>query len=279
MNDPTSLNLDYADPLPPADLADRARRQGSRARRLRRGAVTLGLTGTLCAGVALAGSFAFGAPDDGSLSVQPAGESSQPGAAVARTDNLPTSVGTGPSAQRFAAPGFVAGEYVPNDRRVGHEPGAERLLTASTNGEKSVLLTTKNAELCIGSIDKGATVAQPSVCQPLFGLPAEGFWGGGFYAPTPQRGAADTSAIAFGLVRGKVSRVVVSTPRGEVEALLAPTLDPALGTLYWAKTTVPMEANSEVAKITVVAYRGERAVFMCDESPCSAKHVEIPTAP
>jgi hypothetical protein len=76
-----------------------------------------------------------------------------------------------------------------------------------------------------------------------------------------------------------VSRVVVSTPRGEVEALLAPTLDPALGTLYWAKTTVPMEANSEVAKITVVAYRGERAVFMCDESPCSAKHVEIPTAP
>lgn len=279
MNDPTSLNLDYADPFPPADLADRARRQGSRARRLRRGAVTVGVTGTLCAGVAFAGSFAFGAPDDSGLSVQPAAEQPTPSASAARTDNLPTSVGTGPSAQRFAAPGFVAGEYVPGDTRADHVPEAERLVTASTNGEKSVLMTTKNAQLCVGQIAKGATVAQPSVCQPLFGLPAEGFWGGGFYAPNPERGAPDTSTIAYGLVRGKVSRVVVNTPRGEMDALLAPTLDPALGTLFWARTTVPMRARSEVFKITVVAYRGERAVFLWDEFARSARHVEVPTGP
>jgi hypothetical protein len=265
MNDLTTLNLDYTDPFPPADLADRARRQGRRARRMRRGAVTLGAAGTLCAGVALAGSIAFGAPDGGGLSVQPAGERPTPSASAARTDNLPTSSGTGPSAQRFAAPGFKAGEYVPGDTRVGHDPEAERLVTASTNGEKSVMFTSKNAQLCLGHIDKGATVAQPGLCEPLSGLPAEGFWGGGFYAPTPERGAADTPVIAYGLVRGKVSRVVVNTPRGEIDALLAPTLDPALGTLFWAKTTVPMTARREVFKITVVAYRGEQAVFMWDE--------------
>jgi hypothetical protein len=50
-----------------------------------------------------------------------------------------------------------------------------------------------------------------------------------------------------------------------MDALLAPTLDPALGTLFWAKTNVQTAARSEVFKITVVAYRGERAVFMWDE--------------
>lgn len=276
MNEPTVLNLDYADPVPP-DLAGRARRQGRRMRRVRRGSVALAVTGALGAGAALAGSLPFGAQDGirgPILAASQPSHSKTPShsnTSVA-TLNLPTSLGTGPSAQHFAAPGFVAGETAPGDTSPsGFDPGAVRLLTASTNDSKTVMLTTKNAMLCVGEIEQGQTSAHWSLCQPLNGLPAEGFWGGGLWAPTPPRGSADTPIIAFGLVRGRVSRIVVNTPRGEVEASLAPASDPALGTLYWAVTHVPSEANSQVAQIKLIAYRDQKAVFSCTKSPCTGQ--------
>ena len=274
MKDTAVLNLDYDDPVPP-DLAERARRQGRRMRRVRRAGVALAVTGALGAGAVIAGQLRFGAQDDirgPILAASRPSPSNTPSNTSVATRNLPSSIGAGPSAQHFAAPGFVAGETAPGDRSPsGFDPGAVRLLTASTNGTQTVMLTTKNAMMCVGEIEQGQTSAHVSLCQPLSGLPAEGFWGGGLWAPTPPKGSADTPIIAFGLVRGKVSRIVVNTPRGPVEASLAPASDPGLGTLYWAQTKVPALAGSEVAQIRLIAYRDQEAVFSCTRSPCTGQ--------
>lgn len=250
------------------------RRARSRAQRRSR---FLGYAAGMTAAALVIGGVTYGsflhngsAVDHNGAAVVPAATSSSKSASVA-TDNLPTAAGTGPSAQQFTASGFLAGKTVPGNKAPWEQSpvwGAVRLVTTSPDGNKTVMFTTKNAMLCIGEINPGETLVRPTVCQPLTGLPDEGFWGGGAYAPTPPEKSADQPIIVTGLIRGQVSRIVIHTPRGDVNASLAPAANPALGSLYWAVTQVPALASSEVAQIERIAYRKEDAVFSCTGSEC-----------
>lgn len=79
--------------------------------------------------------------------------------------------------------------------------------------------------------------------------------------------------MVAGIVRGDVTRVVISTPRGDVDATLAPVKDPRLGQLFWAETPILASVDGEPSTGEVhfvrTAYRGSEAVFTCDDTECA----------
>jgi len=257
------LNLDYDDPPGAPDLADRARVKGRRLRRTRRVSALAGAALIATGGIAVAADPPWGTGGRGGVQVATS-------AWLPDLSGLEVSVGQGPGIDRFAVDGYRPGEVLPEAGREPHPPlGQVHTVATAADGAETVVFVSKNAFLCIGEVKPGSADVEPAVCRPLDDLPAEGFWGGATYSPddTPPGVLSPAPAIVTGLVRGPVDRVVIYTPRGDVDATLARTSDPDLGTLYWAVTPVPMQ-SAQTSMIARIAYRGDTAVFACQGIGC-----------
>lgn len=238
-----TLDLSYADPAPPSDLAARAQSQGKRIRlrqRARAGLVAV-------AGVALV--FGLVARAEPFAAHRKVVESSGGPA-------LPVAVGKGPTASSIISGGLdpqsVWGEK--------HVVSLER----DVDGRLPVLYVTSGASLCQGTAVSVVSEPSPSACQPLGRLPHAGFFGGVMYSKLGNLPSGTVAhVVVAGLVRGDVTRVVVQTPAGDVEANLAATKDPRLGQLYWAETPLLASEMVEPADIRRVAFEGSRAAFAC----------------
>lgn len=255
------LDLAYPDPTPPADLAERAQREGRRMRTRRRSGAAVGTAVAVGAAAALSSGVAGPA----TVGHKPSSTAAAGRAGGPRTaGGLAVSTGQGPDAQSFAAAGYRVG--IPPAR--GGVLGTVHVINTAHAGTQTVIYGTKNANLCLGTRARTGAEVQAAACQHLSGLPAQGFWGGGTSNLSSEKPHANDAAIVSGLVRGPVSRVVVRTPRGDIDATLAPASTPGLGTLYWAVTTIPIADNRQVSQITRVAYRGAVPIFACTQAQC-----------
>lgn len=248
------LDLNYEDPAPPHDLADRARRDGRRIRARRRlgyGAAVASVAAVAIALASQAGAF----PGGHRSPLAPAGVSS--------TDlgGLPTALGLGPDAASLV-------------RSSGHDSssawGEVHVMSPShdADGVQAVVYVSAGADLCIGVAGAPGAAPKPAACTPLGQLPEGGFAAGATYAFSPPPGNTANVMVA-GLVRGDVSRVLIRTPRGDMEAQKAPTKDPRLGWIYWAQTSVPSDSADEMSRIQRIAYQGTRPVFQCMGDVCA----------
>lgn len=246
----TIVDLDYQDPPAPADLAARARRQGVRLRRRRRALQAL----PAVAAIAVAAAVLFAGGLVGST-----GSPTQAGGG-----ELSASQGQGPLATSIVGPATTG---------LGDVWGSPRVISRQqdNDGRYPVLYVSTSAQLCIGHANADGTRTTPSTCQPIGRLPEAGFAAGGVFSGEGNLPAGvDAHLLVTGLVRGDVTKVVISTPRGDVAATLAPAKDPSLGQLYWAETPVVAGPSSTGDEHFIrTAYRGAEAVFSCDETSCA----------
>lgn len=266
------LDLDYDDPPGTPDLAARARAQGRRLRRTRRVGALAVATLIASGGVAAVADPPW-SPGRGGAGVQAAAQpplpptSPSPSASLPDLERLSVSRGRGPTIDRFTSQGFQPGRPALADNRGFYPPlGPRHTVATDADGDRTVLFVSKNAFLCVSAVQPGG--GGGDACHPLVGLPAQGFWGGFTLDDTsPGDPPIGAPVMVAGLVRGPVDRVLIHTPRGDVEATLAPTSDPELGTLYWAVTAVPM-GSKQTWQIDRIAYRGDTAVFACQGARC-----------
>lgn len=248
------LDLSYEDPAPPHDLVERARREGRRLRMRRQVGYGAAVASVAAVAIALgsqAGTF------------QGADRNPSTPAGVSSTDlgGLPSAVGRGPDAATLVRPS-------------GHDGssawGEVHLMSPSrdADGVQAVVYVSTGADLCIGVVGAVGAAPRPAMCSPLAWLPEAGFASGVTYSFSPPPGATAHIMVA-GLVRGGVSRVVVRTPRGDVEAQMAAAKDPRLGWIYWAQTSVPSDSAEEMSRIQRIAYQGTEPAFQCMGSVCA----------
>jgi hypothetical protein len=221
------LDLGYADPPPPADLAERARLGGRRLRRRRRtGVVTAALA---VAGVATAGGLA-GPLSSGSPAPERVPAAAPPAAA------LPPAV---------------------DDPRV--------VLSWPDGSTVVVFVTADGERLCAGPRVTEGRLGDGSTCAPVnrgatgFGGTTGTVWGEGDVVLEPGE---PTWYLVIGQVRGDVTRVEVTAGGRTVEAPLARSTDRGVGTIY-AVRLGPFDGGLR-GDIARVAYRGDREVFRCD---------------
>ena len=242
-------------------------RRALRRRRTRRGAALLAGAAT----VTLGGAVATRLPASAPVVLRPtaAAPAASRTAAPPRPAALPTATGRGPGAAAFTEHGYRPGVLVegPSVSAADAAPvvGGTRTTLTTSDGTRGVVYVSKNAFFCFGDVPAGAVEPRRTSCTPLERLPAEGFWGVTTWNVIP--GTSDTAkmkgpVVVAGLLRGPVTRVVVSTPDGDVEARTAPAARPGLGTLWWAPTgrTVDEEVRTPTT-LRVTAYRGGTPVF------------------
>ena len=70
--------------------------------------------------------------------------------------------------------------------------------------------------------------------------------------------------IVAGLARGDVTRVVIRTPRGVLEAHTSVATDPAMGALYWVETPLTFTPGQAAGSITLISPRGVEALTPLD---------------
>lgn len=247
MSEPTTiLDLDYADPPPPPDLAVRARRQGIRLRRIRRALKALPVVAVAVS----AGALSSGALSGLTGSATPA-----------EGGDLPASRGQGPLATSIVGSATTVGDVWGTPQVISDQQ--------DTEGRYPVLYISASAQLCVGSARADGSRPTPSLCGLLGRLPEAGFAGEATFSMAGNLPPGeDAHVLVVGLVRGDVSRVVISTPQGEVNATLTPAKDPRLGQLYWAETPVVADSSSSGQAhapgdegFSRTAYRGPEAVF------------------
>lgn len=257
MND--VLDLDYADPRPPVDLAARARREGL-ARRRRRTVVRAGAVGGAVGGAAvfvLVTLAVWSGPVQDRQVVAPAATSAPTPVAAsgepsgAPSDSEPTGA---PSDSEPPAPPVTVDEADFN------RPRGDVHVVMRHDGQDVVIFLSVNGYFCTGYQVPGGASVQMVQCAPLANLPAEGLWNQGVMGMSDETGPA----FAAGLVRGDITRVVIETPQGRVDARLADA--PGVGQFYWAATG-PFSQGEAVRRI---AYRGTTEVFSCLGSTCTS---------
>jgi hypothetical protein len=107
-----------------------------------------------------------------------------------------------------------------------------------------------------------------NLCEPITGLPAEGFWGMITFGTYPDK---PVTSLLSGLVRGPVSSVVIDLPSGPAQAHLVPAADPELGTFSWITVPGALRAEPGSEKLVTPArtvYRGATPVFHCEDEEC-----------
>jgi hypothetical protein len=192
------------------------------------------------------------------------------GVTMPASGGLSSSRGSGPLASSITDDGFTGEAW----QAPPWGPPQVTSRQVDVDGRYPVLYVTTAAMLCKGSAEADGSQVRPSTCGPIGRLPEEGFAGGGMV--TSRLGnvpkGVDARWTVAGIVRGDITRVVISTPRGDVDATLAPAKDPRLGQLYWAETPVLASLDGSSAgeeHFVRIAYRGSEAVFSCDDTECS----------
>jgi hypothetical protein len=169
---------------------------------------------------------------------------------------LPVAVGKGPTASSIINGGLDAQSVWGETHVVSFEKDVD--------GRLHVLYLTSGASACQGTAVSAMSEPRPTTCHRLGRLPDAGFFGGDMYS---RLGNLPSGTVAHwvitGLVRGDVTRVVIQTPAGDVEAHLATTKDPRLGQLYWAETPLLASEMVDPADVRRVAFEGSRAAFAC----------------
>ena len=136
-------------------------------------------------------------------------------------------------------------------------------------GRRPALYVTRSRMLCIGTVDAQVDVT-PSVCRDIKTAPSNAFgvgyaWSMDGDLPT----GIDAHEIVAGVVAPDVTRVVVRTEKGDLDAHLAQAPDPAMGQLYWVETGVPiLDAPKHAKDRSRVAYRGSKVAFTCSYYAC-----------
>lgn len=256
----TLIDLTYADPPAPADLAERARHQGGRIRR-RRATRRTGGAALLIAALAI-GTAQL-------LHAGPQNQLTSPGAAS--PTNTPLARTTAPKPTNGDVPRVPKGPVID--------------LGMPTSAGDLVAYATSSGYQCLA--DRVPNSLRPIECRPLLELDVDGLWGNAALAPdvdivpSPQLHAGRPARwLVFGLARGRVDSVTISLPSGKVAASLAPLGDPAVGSFYWTVTDDFDELGSvidpslgatypgKISDIPRIGYAGTRVVQSCVGNTC-----------
>lgn len=136
-------------------------------------------------------------------------------------------------------------------------------------GRRPALYLTPDRSLCIGTVDAAGNV-MPSVCRHIKAPPSDSFGAG--YAWSMEGDlppGADANEFIAGVVAQDVTKVVVRTESGDLDAHLARAPDPKLGQLYWIETQVPVLTSHKHAEDrSRIAYRGTKVAFTCGYFEC-----------
>ncbi|EBP5237111.1 hypothetical protein XP73_23500, partial [Salmonella enterica] len=115
-------------------------------------------------------------------------------------------------------------------------------------GQRPVLYVTRSRMLCIGTVDAQGDVT-PSVCRDIKTAPSNAFGVGYSWSMDGDLPVGIVAhEIVAGVVAPDVTRVVVRTEKGDLDAHLAQAPDPAMGQLYWVETGVPILDEPKHAK-------------------------------
>lgn len=234
----TLIDLSYADPPAPSDLAERARHQGGRIRR-RRSARRAGGAALLVATLAV-----------GATHVMHPGPTTPfaPSGAVLPTGTPVTTAASTPAATVDDIPMIPAGPVVD--------------LGLHTSAGDLVAFATRSGYQCLS--ERTASGLAPIECRKLIELDTDGLWGNSAMAPAVsvvadprQHAGRPTQMLVFGLARGRVDRVMISLPSGTVAASLASIGSPSVGSFYWAVTDDFDELGAVLDPALAATYPGK----------------------
>ncbi len=255
----TLIDLSYADPPTPGELAPRARAQGRRLRRRRQAttsALPIGLVVGLAVGTTQLLHVGTAAP------ITPSGGSSTTSTRLATTQAPPTN---------DDIPMVPAGPVVD--------------LGLHTSDGDLVVYATQSGYQCLS--ERNASGLQPTECRKLIELDVDGLWGNSAFAPLahpvvlPTPKGEPARWLVFGLARGRVDHVMISLPSGKVAATLAPIGDPTVGRFYWTVTDdfddlghfldphLAAAYPAAIGDIPRVGYAGAQVIQSCVGNVCT----------